>query len=783
MTIKLSWAGFTLGLLALSACGAKDGDGAIEDLRTLYVSSTSPGNNSTNIATNTKLSIVFSTRIVSTTISSTSFTLFDTKTQLQIAGQVSSSGNTALFSPSFGLTPSREFHALVKKSVRNLSGKTLVKDYTWKFTTGEQSDTTPPKVSSVTPINQAKNVATNTKISVVFTESIDPFSISSGVVNLVSADGSLISGQTEQLGRTVIFTPTSVLQIGVTYTASISRVKDLRGNAMVGSYQWSFTTQSESDTTRPVVSSVTPLPQSKDVPINGKVSVTFSEVVDIRTLTTYEFFLTDSSSRRLVGNVSVLGRVATFTPLDLLPEDSRITAHILSSVSDLAGNTLESDYIWEFTTSAQQDLTAPQVSNHAPGISATDVSISSKFSVTFTEPMLASSLTSASFLVEKANGVLVIGTITNTGRTSVFSPLFNLDPETKYKVTILRSVKDLNGNELESDYSWSFTTASTVDSTPPEVSLTAPEPDALQVSTITKVTATFSENITPTSVTPITFYLKEKSNQKTVNGVVSAFGRSAIFTPSEALSYSTTYECTLKEGILDLSGNALANDFVWSFTTGAAPDTTRPELVSTVPLGNQSNVDVNTKILAVFSEDMAPSTVNTLSFTLKDLNSNAISGIVSYSSRTAIFTPSANLNFSVTYTASIRNTVRDLSGNSMLNDYSWTFTTGVEADTTPPFVQSISPADNTVSVATSTKILIAFSEDMNPNTINTGTIQLKLANTSISGTVGYTNKVATFTPLSALKRNSTYTVTVTQGVKDLASNPMTSSFTSMFKTK
>lgn len=44
------------------------------------------------------------------------------------------------------------------------------------------------------------------------------------------------------------------------------------------------------------------------------------------------------------------GRTATFTPLADLDYDTAYTATITTGVKDLAGNAIEADYVWSFTT-------------------------------------------------------------------------------------------------------------------------------------------------------------------------------------------------------------------------------------------------------------------------------------------------------------------------------------------------------------------------------------------------------------------------------------------------
>ena len=59
-------------------------------------------------------------------------------------------------------------------------------------------------------------------------------------------------------------------------------------------------------------------------------------------------------------------------------------------------------------------------------------------------------------------------------------------------------------------------------------------------------------------------------------GTVTLSGTTATFHPSASLANATTYTATITTGVTDLANNALAASKVWTFTTGAAADTTPP---------------------------------------------------------------------------------------------------------------------------------------------------------------------------------------------------------------
>src|SRR5437667_9017174 len=158
-----------------------------------------------------------------------------------------------------------------------------------------------------------------------------------------------------------------------------------------------------------------------------------------------------------------------------------------------------------------------------------------------------------------------------------------------------------------------------------------------------------------------------------VAGTVSYSGITATFTPGGNLAPLTTYTATIS-GARDLAGSALAANYIWSFTTGVAPDTTAPTVSATVPANTASGVGLSAQIASTFSEAMDAATINTSTFTLKQ-GTTPVAGTVNYTGITAIFAPAANLAPLTTYTARISTGARDLAGNALTTDISWSFTT------------------------------------------------------------------------------------------------------------
>lgn len=91
------------------------------------------------------------------------------------------------------------------------------------------------------------------------------------------------------------------------------------------------------------------------------------------------------------------------------------------------------------------------------------------------------------------------------------------------------------------------------------------------------VTATFNEQMNPETITPASFILVEGGT--TLAGALSYNGNNATlsFEPTNSLRVSTSYTATIKSTVKDLLGNALQEDYVWTFSTGALPES--PEAI------------------------------------------------------------------------------------------------------------------------------------------------------------------------------------------------------------
>jgi len=638
------------------------------------------------------------------------------------------------------------------------------------FMTGcGQETVTIPGVVSVTPAQGATNVVINTTVTATFNTAMNPASITTGTFTVTGPGGTSVAGAVTYSGLTATFTPTAVLAYGTTYTATITPGAAAPGGAaLMGPYVWSFTTI----TPPPTVVSTIPANGAANVPIGQVLSATFSEAMNPATISATTFTLTVTGGAAVTGTVSYSGVVATFTPSAPLAYSTNYTATITTGATSVAGTPLAANYVWKFTTITPP----PVVIATVPVNTATGVPISQVLSATFNEAMNCAAFPANAFTVTGPGATPVPGTIGCSGAVATFTPAANLAYNTVYTATIGTGATNLAGTPLAANYVWTFRTLPAP--TPPTVIATVPVNGATAVPTNQILSATFSSAMSPATINATTFTLKATTSGTSVTGVVTyvAAGSVATFTPNASLAPTTQYTATITTGATDLSGTALASNYVWTFTTGALPNAVPPTVISTNPANLATGVPLNQIVSATFSTAMNPATINSTTFTLTGPGATPVSGLVAYSaiSNTVTFTPSTNLAASTTFTATITTGAQNLVGTALANNYVWTFTTGTNPALVSPEIVSTAPANGATNVPLNQAISATFTEAMNPLTITTGTFQLSGPGGAVMGTVSYdaVNFIATFTPTAPLLANSSYIATITNGATDLKGNPL-----------
>jgi hypothetical protein len=651
------------------------------------IASVVPSNKSGSVFVDPVVTVTFVEGTNPALISSAAITL--KKGDISVPGTFSFTQTAASFSASTDLESESEYIATVKTKPQKETDFGTMNEYSWKFKTGKHHRIDSLSVVSVTPLNKATAIPVNNPMTINFNQELST-SMKSYVTFLLKKGATTISGVVTFDGKVLTFQPASSLESGTVYTGSILiKPSNTSVDKSGRNFIWSFTTEgTAADLTAPTISSVVPANNAVSVLTKAYATATFSEQMNPTTINASTFTLKQGTTA-VPGTVTYAGTTATFTPAAELTGNTVYTATITTGVKDLAGNSLATQYGWSFKTLTVIDVTAPTVLSVVPANAATGASTTTKATVTFSEPMNPATLNTATFLV-KQGSTTVTGTVGYSGTTATFTPTAALSASTVYTATITTGATDLAGNALTANYTWSFTTAAIADVTPPTIVSVVPAANASSVAASAKVTATFSEGMDATTISSSTFTLKQGS--VSVTGSVSNSGTIATFTPAVALSGSTIYTATITTGAKDLSGNTLASNYVWSFTTAAPSDVTPPTVMSVTPANNATSVALNSNATAVFSEPMNSSLITSSTFTMKQ-GTTTVAGAVTYSGTTATFTPSAALTGNTVYSCTITTGVKDLAGNSMVSNYTWSFTT-IAAVTGKSFASDVMPILN-----------------------------------------------------------------------------------------
>jgi hypothetical protein len=637
------------------------------------------------------------------------------------------------------------------------------------------------------PANQADTVVINPVVTVTLKSAISPSEVSASTITLKQGTAN-IQGTVSYSGSKATFTPSTDLKPGTKYTATITTV--IKNGSEKAEHSWTFTTGKErhdDDSDKKLLSivSVVPLNNATSVPVTIQPIVTFKDGMSSAAIKALNINLNQGTTN-VLGTITYSDKTATFKPSGNLLDNTLYTVTVTFGSKSNGDDDDDDDehssaktYSWSFTTAGGGvDTNAPSVLSVIPANNALSVVNTSKVTVTFSEAMNASTISSTTFTL-KQGLIAVAGSVTYSGTTATFTPTSSLMASTIYSGTITTGAKDAAGNALASNYIWSFTTAAAADVTPPTVLSVVPANNTTAIANSIHPSVTFSEAMTASTINTTNFTLKQGLTN--VAGTVSYSGTTATFTPSVNLMANTVYMGTVTTGAKDAAGNALATNYTWSFTTSATADVTPPTVLSVVPANNAIAVVNSIHPAVTFSEAMTASTINTTNFTLKQ-GSTSIAGTVSYSGTTATFTPSGNLMANTIYTGTITTAVKDAAGNSLASNYIWNFTTAAAADVTPPTVLSVVPVNGATSIAINSNVTAIFSEAMNSSTITSTTFTLKQGATAVAGTVTYSGTTATFNPTSDLAGNLVYTATITTGAKDAAGNSLVSNYTWSFTT-
>ena len=368
------------------------------------LSSSSPTDNATGIATNSDITLTFSEdiafgtgniEVIDLTDGSNSFTIDAANT----GTEASINGTVLTINPNADLDDSSSYSVrIATTAIEDTSGNSytgITDDITLNFDTADETNPTFNAVSS-TPTDNAVGVSVTENIVLTFSENVtlgtsgyisienldDMMSAPIQFYVATDSDGTTTNPGAGKIGvvdNKIYLNPTTNLAEQTDYNINIqaTAIDDTSGNSFagfggVGTYN--FTT---GDFTGPTLSSSSPTDNATGIATNSNITLTFSEAIAFGTGNIEVIDLTDGSNSFTIdaanpgSDASISGTVLTINPNADLDDSSSYSVRIATTaIEDVSGNSyagITDDTTLNFNT---VDVTAPTVTSVAVPSSA-----------------------------------------------------------------------------------------------------------------------------------------------------------------------------------------------------------------------------------------------------------------------------------------------------------------------------------------------------------------------------------------------------------------------------
>jgi len=327
-----------------------------------------------------------------------------------------------------------------------------------------------PCVLSIFPGYGSAGVPVTTSITVLFSEAMQPATISTATIRLTDATGATVPGAiTYSITTfTATLTPLSALAPYSSYYVTVSaNILSALGTALGVSYISVFTTGAGIAQLSPPlqITSIIPSYGAMNVSTSSPIVITFNQSLILSSITAAAVRLTTPLGTVVPGTLSYndATHAVTFISAAALSSYSTYYVNIGSTLTSTLGVQLGTSYFSFFTTGAPAALVSakPTILSISPTFGAINVPTSTKILLTFDQSMNPITLNSTNLRLITAMGVALPATILydDASHTVMLSPISPLSGFTTYYVTIASTIASSAGVALGTSYYSLFTTA------------------------------------------------------------------------------------------------------------------------------------------------------------------------------------------------------------------------------------------------------------------------------------------------------------------------------------
>ncbi len=210
-----------------------------------------------------------------------------------------------------------------------------------------------------------------------------------------------------------------------------------------------------------------------------------------------------------------------------------------------------------------------------------------------------------------------------------------------------------------------------------------------------------------------------------------------------------------------------------------------PQIEYIYPANNSVNVELNKSVLVSFNKDIDSTLLAGNEFTIvRDDGVLVDSEMLPYDDKLLIIRPEYHLAANRTYTVTQVARLLDYEGQALPEGYSWSFATGADLDSAPPYVLSTRPAIGESYGTENVEITARFSEVIDGYVIGDDDVVLRSSAGRVAGTAvqdPHCPDTIIFRPDADLEKNTLYTITVS-GIRDLGGNVMPGDYSWNFRT-